>query len=659
MAAISAYPVALTLDLLAPVRAAKRAVAPPSPGIARPTSKQLTKAMQIVESTAWLEVIEPLMPHAMRKARGTHPGGRTPEMPLRALFVALLLLAMMERPLLIRDAHRLLAFGLDTGSRKRLGLDPKKRVTERMVSRAFSLLAATLSSGVHSESNAALFDADNVKELMGLGKDQKLTDYEHAYFIQRVLGENEKRLELFIRAGLRATHPENSGHEGDYNLDGTYVWSWERYKSTRRKIYSVDKNGVKKRRPVRANEKSDPDATWWAKKNDGPVSSKGSSASRSNAGLGYLVTAVTWAEKDCGPGQRGADIPNLIEHLTVKTANTNGQLEGGNVLESMVGHHEVEDEAAGKPDRVRGDILADREYTRVSDWQKRMHIIGLTPHFNLASEQRGHTHTLGSGVLIIDGIPYSPGIPTSLRIAVEPPVFATREDRAFDAAFFLQRKPFRLRVNGGRRQNDGSLNLYCPASNQAKAAISCSNKPSSLKGNINRIQIGTALPVIVNQPSPLICSQTTATISFDEAPFWQPHIPGTPEHQWSFHRRNLVESAFSRIKDEATNSLRRGTFRVMGRAKVSLAVLFNAMAANLAEVERWDARKNGLYLVSSLGERQKRIPRRHTRARIEGAARRQNAQVARAAAALLVESGMVIDLRTGEILTKGDPAPTE
>ena len=63
----------------------------------------------------------------------------------------------------------------------------------------------------------------------------------------------------------------------------------------------------------------------------------------------------------------------------------------------------------------------------------------------------------------------------------------------------------------------------------------------------------------------------------------------------------------------------------MGPAKVSLAVLFNAMAANLAEVERWNARKNGIYLVSNLGEKQKRKPRRHTRARIEGATRRQKA----------------------------------
>lgn len=657
MASISTYPIAVDLDLLAPIRKPRLRVAPPNPDIAKPTSAQLTHAMQIIESTGWLATLEPLMPHALRTARGLHPGGRKPEMTLKALLVSLLLLAIMERPLIIRDAHRLLAFGLDAGSRKHLGLNPKRRITERMVSRAFSLVAAALNSSVHAESNAALFEADKIKVLLGMEKEEDLDPYEHALFIDNIMNHNTIRLDNFIRSGLRSTHPEDSGHEGDYHLDGTYVSSWERAKTTRRRVNYTDKFGVTRKRQPRPHEMSDPDASWWSKQKVAPVARKGRLVLKGESALGYLVTAVTWSEKDCGPGERGADIPYLIEHLTVKTAHTNGHKEGGNVLETMVAHHEREDEAAGRPDRVRGDILADREYTRVKEWQKRMHVIGLTPHFALALEQRGHTTTLPSGVFIIDGIPYSPGIPTALRDAMEPPVFATREDRAWLAAYSLQRKPYRLRANGGRRQNDGSLNLYCPASNQAKASISCSNKPTSLKGSITRIQIGTALPIIINQPMPSICSQTTATISFDEAPFWQPHIPGTPEHQWSFHRRSIVESTFSRIKDEATNSLRRGNFRVMGKAKVSLAVLFNSMAANLAEVERWRARQNGLFLVNELNEKKSRTPRRHTRARKHAASKRTQIQTSRAGEKLLGTLALVVDLRTGEILASQDPPP--
>lgn len=655
MAAISTYPVNTNLALLAPIRTPRGRVAPPSPDIAKPTSAQLSSALQIILATGWLDLLEPLMPYALRKARGLHPGGRKPEMTLKALLVGMLLLAIMERPMLIRDVHRLLAHGLDAGSRKHLGIDPKTKITERMVSRAFSLVTAALNPSVYAESNAALFDVDNAKALLGLDQDAQLDPYEHALLIDTIINENSARLEHFIRAGLAATHPTDAGHEGDYHLDGTYISSWEAPKTSRRRVRYTDANGVSKKRPARPHEMSDPDATWWSKKNDGPVARKGRLVGTNDSGLGYLISAVTWSEKDCGPGVRGRDIPYLIEQISIKTARTNGIKESIDLLTKMVACHEEEDASAGKPDRPRGDLLQDREYSRASYWHEAMHILGFTPHFALAAEQLGHTTTLPSGALIIDGIPYSPGIPLSLRQNISLPAFATQADRAAHAAFVLQRKPYRLRVAAGMRQDDGSISVYCPASNQAKAAISCANKASSLKGKAGSIQIGTALPVIVNQPSPAICSQTTLTIPFDQVPFWQPHIPGTPEHQWSFHRRSIVESSFSRIKDEATQSVRRGTFRVMGRAKVSLVVLFMAMAANLEEVARWRARASALYLVDPIKEKKTRKPRKHTRARIHAASKRTEAQAARAAAELLETMGMVIDLQTGEVLESNAP----
>lgn len=657
MAAISTYPVSTSLHLLAPLRTPRGRVATPNPDIAKPTSKQITRAAQIVSDTGWLELLEPLMPHALRTARGLHPGGRKPEMTLKALLTSLLLLAIMERPLLIRDAQRLLAYGIDAASRKHLGLDPKREVTERMVSRAFSLVAATINPSVHSESNASLFDVENAKTLMGVASDDTLDPYEHAFFIDALMQQNAQRLDLFIRQGLRATHPQLSGHEGDYHLDGSFIHSWERAKTTRRRVQYTDSNGVTKKRPARPHELSDADATWWSKKNDGPIARKGRLVGTSDSGLGYLVTAATWSEKDCGPNVRGADIPYLIDHLSVKTARTNGKEEGAQLLETMISHHESEDTQANLPDRVRGDILTDREYTRSISWMKRMHALGLTPHFALAVEQRGHTQTLASGALIIDGIPYSPGIPLSLCQTWTPPTYATREDRAYFAAAVLQRAPYRLRVNNNRRADDGSLKLYCPASNQAKASIACSNKPKSLKGKANRIQIGTALPVIVNSPMPSICAQTTVTIPFEEAPFWQPHIPGSPEHQWSFHRRSIVESAFSRIKDEATQSLRRGTFRVMGKAKVSMAVLFTAMAANLVEVERWQMRQAGLFSLDAAREIKTRTPRRHTRARLHAKSKREQGRANRAAEQIMQTLRLVVDLETGEIIEGQAPPP--
>ncbi len=430
-------------------------------------------------------------------------------------------------------------------------------------------------------------------------------------------------------------------------MDGSYISSWESPVTSRRRLHNVDKKNkkVKHRRAPRYHEMSDPDASWWSKGDK-------------DSGLGYLVTAAVWMEKDCGINTRGPDIPYLIEHISVKTARVGGAQEGAKVIETMVAHHEKEDEAAGREDRVRGDITADREYSVSKDWQLRMHKVGLTPHFSLTSGQLKRKVTLASGVVLVDGIPYSPGMPESLRRSILPRKFSSRDDDAAIAAHNLLRAPYRIRVDGNSRQDNGSLKLYCPASVLAKGAISCANKPSSQSLKPNRIRIGSALPVIVTSPKPVICSQSSVTILFAQAPYWQPYIPGTPEHQWSVNRRNIVESAFSKIKDEAKQSVRRGTFRVMGRAKVSLVVLFNSMAANLVEVERWRLRQAGIFSLDAAREIKIRTPRRHTRNRIVSVNRRAKAERVRQLEKLFLESGLRVDPETGEIAQIGEPPPT-
>ena len=644
MASLNAYPFNPRHALLAPVRVPKARVTVASSDIAKPTSAQITLASQVIARTGWVEMMEPLMPYSKRAANGQFPGGRTPDITIKALLTACLMLAIMERPILLRDVWRMLAFGLDSASRKHLGLDPKLAITERMVSYSFGLIAATINPSVHSESNSALFEADGVKELFGMSQSDELDPYEHALIIDQALKDNELRLDEFVHNGLASTHPKDAPHEGDYSLDGTYISSWEAPQRSRRRIHYTDQNGVPRRRPPRLHEMSDPDASWWSKGKD-------------SSGLGYLVTAVTWMEKDCGVNNRGPEIPYLIEHISIKTAKVNGHSEGALVVEKMISHHEEADQLAGKPDRVRGDITADREYSVSKQWQWRMHQVGLAPHFTLTSSQLGHTSTLASGVIVVDGLAYSPGMPQNLRQSIKPPVFATRDDRSFIAAHNLQRAPFRIRANGGSRQDDGALKVYCPASLLAKGAISCGNKPQSKLGSPRRIQIGSALSVIVNSPKPAICAQSSVTIPFDQLPYWQPYIPGTPEHQWSVNRRNLVESAFSRIKDEAKQSIRRGTFRVMGRAKVSLVVLLNAMAANLVEVERWRLRMAGVFSLDAAREIKIRTPRRHTRARIIAAQSRAKAALKQEVDLIFAQTGMRIDTQTGEIFHPSDPPP--
>jgi len=93
----------------------------------------------------------------------------------------------------------------------------------------------------------------------------------------------------------------------------------------------------------------------------------------------------------------------------------------------------------------------------------------------------------------------------------------------------------------------------------------------------------------------------------------------------------------------------------MGRAKVSVVVLLNAMASNLIEVVRWRSRKAGEFLLSEDREVMSRTPRRHTRNRAIAANRRIKAAQEREARKALEEMGLRVNLETGEILGIADP----
>ena len=570
----------IDVDTYAPVRGERPAVTSPLTSTPRPTSDQLTVAIQTITETGWLDSLQALLPIRPKRA-----GGRKRTITLEAFLVAALCLPLMSRPLFIRDIARLLQ-GLDEPTKRRLGIGKGTRVTERMVSYLFNQLIATIDPSCYSEANARLFDPDHIKSSHGIDDDIDLDERDVADYANAMLDLKSDRLETFIRTGLRATHPDDAPHAGDYAMDATFISSWENPKTSRRRTKWKTTSRGEARKPLKPWLLKDPDARWWSKK----VAGKGALAGKADSGLGYAITAITRVDEDNGPESDTTVIPYLIEHLSVVGARGSLWREGAHALEQMVTHHEDEDTAVGVDHRQRGDLLADREYTRVATWQAHAHTLGFTPHFNLAAEQLGHTKTLGSGALIIDGLPYSPGIPEALKSTAAPRIFATRQDRALAAKHYEKRAPYRLKAVGGGRSDTGSLKLSCPASTLAKHAVRCANKPASLPGRTGRIEIGTALPVITTEPKPAICAKSTVTVNFDDVPFWQPHIPFTAEHQWSINRRNHVESAYSRIKDEATQSLRRGNFRIFGRAKVTFTVVLTAMAANLLEVARWRKR---------------------------------------------------------------------
>jgi hypothetical protein len=96
----------------------------------------------------------------------------------------------------------------------------------------------------------------------------------------------------------------------------------------------------------------------------------------------------------------------------------------------------------------------------------------------------------------------------------------------------------------------------------------------------------------------------------------------------------------------------------MGTAKVTLAVLLYAMAANMVEVARWRLRQAGIFCLDAAREIKTRIPRRHTRNRLRASASRGEAQRSRTAQSLIASLGLAVDLATGEILADQLPPQT-
>jgi hypothetical protein len=642
-----------TIDELVPRRKRRKRMEPLSVNIPRPSSDQLTVAFQTIDASKIIDMIEPFLPYQQRVRNNIHPGGRKPTMTTRAILVAMLTLAIMGEKMSISRVQRLLDEGIDAGTRLNLGLDPKAEITGRVVSRFYNQITAVFDPSPHAHSNQWLKDPQQIKKFLGLEPGTKLTAKERDSFKKKYLKENEDRLEEIIHRGLLATHPEDIVHTGDYAIDESYIPSWENYGNANRKSTKKDGNGKLVKNIIDPQEYVDPDAQMWSKFKDHsdplnpatrPVIGK------KEFGLGYSFAALVRIRTE-GSTEDDDMTPMLYEHTSVRGAKSNTAKEGARLMQKMVEYHQREDDAQGAPDRIRRDILADREYSISKEWQRRMHELGFNPHFDLTLPQREKNRTLACGILVLEGIPYSPSLPMELRTPPKRPTFETLQHKAAKALYYAEREKYRIRVERISRRADGSLKVYCAASNLAACTVACANKPISLEGRANRLEIGSNSQVFLLPTKPEICTKSSVTLTFDEVPYWQVYVPGSPQHLVSYGRRSCMEGAMGRIKDPNGQSVRRGQIFTMGLAKMTLAILVNAMAVNLAEMTRWRARIE----VEAAGVKhviKPRTPRAHTRARRLSSPLKNEKQIKAALKKEFAAEGWKLDTTTGEIRPK-------
>jgi hypothetical protein len=130
-----------------------------------------------------------------------------------------------------------------------------------------------------------------------------------------------------------------------------------------------------------------------------------------------------------------------------------------------------------------------------------------------------------------------------------------------------QRAPYALHAIGGRR-DDGSSDFGCKAM-PLLGALRCDLKSRSLAKPPGPNRSTTDPTVFTPRATPKICGQEKSRVQMDELPFRQPLPHGSAAWYDSFNRRNRIEGIFGNVKNDASQNMTRGRFRVMGMARVS------------------------------------------------------------------------------------------
>lgn len=482
---------------------------------------------------------------------GDYRGGAQAQFTWRHLLIGLCVVACSEQPMILRDVVRTLN-SLTPVQKKRIGCPAA--VTERMVSRRYNALAQLMDASDYSERNRRFIAALTAEHP---------DDWQQRWDAEKV--RREAALQHFLTRLVSGSIPDAAPDSGCYAIDATGVPS----RASQRKKWT-NKDAA-----------SDPDAAWRAHNSTKVPYGTKSGATRfgGKSWYGYWghilarIPAMT-AHKD---GRiEFSDTPMFIAALDVTAADSDMATEAARLLDRTVAAQHAQAGTGGPPAPTPADIVIDRAYSHGYErFLEPAAAAGFTCHFDLRQDQRGLSGSV-RGMLIIDGQPYSPALPATLH-TINPPKFpgATRADIAAWSAQVARRAPYAIRL---RRRDRATSEFHwsCPAARDFTAAR-CGRKPESV---LLPATVPTFAPGQVST-SPDICTMQRLKVPAEGIPLWQPHQYGSAAWWASMARRARVEGAFGTLKDEATQCLRRGNLRVMGRAKTAIMAAFLVAAVNI------------------------------------------------------------------------------
>lgn len=497
------------------------------------SDEALAFAIEVIDASKVAERIEE---HLVRST------GRPRLLEVRCLLVALLALALDDRPLHLKAATRLLFCDISEHWRRVLGVRGEATTKKcflaryRQVRYLFHLALSVADPSVEAK-NRVVREGELASMRKGLSEAE----------IALRRGRLETFVSNLIEASVRvASDEELCAFDGSVGLDATVLPLFSRGPSTRTKTCA-----------------SDPDGAWYVREGDhrdveGPSAKK----------LRKLFWALEATIGTMGrpPGAEPTH-PNLV---LAACLGRPGEDPGGTGVRMLASVRK-----RGWPARRAG---ADRGYTQTLP--ERFHLparaLGYDIVIDYRADQLGRQAN-SHGAVMVDGSFYCPAMP-------EPLVTAGGDQRAgvIEETLFKERidarRPWRL-VRKQGPDHDGYERFCCPAQGE-HPHLCCPLRPGARA--LGKVPV-TAPPEV----PPRVCTQSSVTIAPDVGARHRQDLAYGSE-EWArvyATYRNTIEGTNGFVKDPAHESLQApGRRRVRGIAAQSLFMALLIMSANVRKI---------------------------------------------------------------------------
>jgi hypothetical protein len=530
-----------------------------------------------------------LVAWAEQKVAASQAGpGRPAALSMRTMLMSLWLLNVSMRNFHIINAPALMS-NLGPRVRRRLGIDYLDstgracQVSYGQLLRSFNNLANAFDPFVEGLS------ADEAKERAA--NLQELTN-------------------RLVRASVN-----KHAHVGDYAVDATLVWAWDRPRRTASGKSTMLNGKIEKRGrdgdngpPLTmsqivsdSDDEFDPDnagfiedpigvirdeeasnaavtAAPLGRKNRRRPGAKwvGRGRNMSKAVYGYALHTATVTDHNAPP---------VIEALAVTPAPAHPAKSVLPLLRSLhdarLAEAEVADKAALGELRLLGNVVADPAYTsNVDNWQLPIRAMGGSAIFRLhRNNQAGRR--LVRGTTFVDGRPHCACMPDRLALAAYPKFPYKRA--ALDAyqALAVQREPFEMKANGGYRST-GSRQFLSPHFDKTTKSGGCVFCVDAFGGPVVDPTTGKLVP--------RCCSNQTLTFTKQELGLYQDAAFGTPKWEKLWNPRNRVEGSYGVMKGLSLVNWGHDYHHFTGLARETLVATFAVMAYNFHIQRTWAAR---------------------------------------------------------------------